>query len=126
MENFLRKHFNPVWASFNRSLQNLSNMVRNLSHDVEANKKSIERFQESTVPKKEFQELGTKFESKVQENVVKVRKMGQGGGKGNPALAAPRPAAGSGRAGLGRWVARGLRRSSPAPAPCAQVQGMFH
>ncbi|NXR78436.1 MMRN2 protein, partial [Pycnonotus jocosus] len=72
VENFLRKHFNPMWASFNRSLQNLSNIVRNLSHDVEANKKSIERFQESTVPKKEFQELGTKFESKVQENIVKV------------------------------------------------------
>ncbi|NWV15753.1 MMRN2 protein, partial [Ptilonorhynchus violaceus] len=72
VENFLRKHFNPMWASFNRSLQNLSNIVRNLSHDVEANKKSIERFQESTVPKKEFQELGTKFESKVQENTVKV------------------------------------------------------
>ncbi|NXO17927.1 MMRN2 protein, partial [Oriolus oriolus] len=72
VENFLRRHFNPMWASFNRSLQNLSNIVRNLSHDVEANKKSIERFQESTVPKKEFQELGTKFESKVQENTVKV------------------------------------------------------
>ncbi|KAM6265841.1 multimerin-2 [Porphyrio hochstetteri] len=72
VENFLRKQFNPMWASFNKSLQNLSNMVRNLSHDVEANKKSIERFQESTVPKKEFQDLGTKFESKVQENTVKV------------------------------------------------------
>ncbi|NXU49993.1 MMRN2 protein, partial [Turnix velox] len=72
VENFLRKHFNPMWASFNRSLQNLSNMVRNLSHDVEANKRSIERFHESTVPRREFQELGTKFESKVQENVVKV------------------------------------------------------
>ncbi|XP_053927286.1 multimerin-2 isoform X2 [Cuculus canorus] len=72
MENFLRKHFNPMWASFNRSLQNLSNIVRNLSHDVEANKKSIERFQQSTVPKKEFQELGTKFESKVQENIMKA------------------------------------------------------
>ncbi|NXM73530.1 MMRN2 protein, partial [Serilophus lunatus] len=72
VENFLRKHFNPMWASFNRSLQNLSNTVRNLSHDVEANKKSIERFLESTVPRKEFQELGTKFESKVQENIVKV------------------------------------------------------
>ncbi|NWW10220.1 MMRN2 protein, partial [Oreocharis arfaki] len=68
VENFLRKHFNPMWAS----LQNLSNIVRNLSHDVEANKKSIERFQESTVPKKEFQELGTKFESKIQENTEKV------------------------------------------------------
>ncbi|NXH38823.1 MMRN2 protein, partial [Dicaeum eximium] len=72
VENFLRRHFNPMWASFNRSLQNLSNIVKNLSHDVEANKKSIERFQESTVPKREFQELGTKFESKVQENTVKV------------------------------------------------------
>ncbi|NXK55268.1 MMRN2 protein, partial [Chauna torquata] len=72
VENFLRKHFNPMWVSFNRSLQNLSNIVRNLSHDVEVNKKSIERLQESTVPMKEFQELGTKFESKVQENVVKV------------------------------------------------------
>ncbi|NXO36267.1 MMRN2 protein, partial [Locustella ochotensis] len=72
VENFLKTHLNPVWASFNRSLQNLSNIVRNLSHDVEANKKSIERFQETTVPKKEFQELGSKFESKVQENIVKV------------------------------------------------------
>ncbi|NXH29119.1 MMRN2 protein, partial [Myiagra hebetior] len=72
VESFLRKHFNPVWASFNTSLQKLSNIVRNLTHDVEANKKSIERFQESTVPRKEFQELGTKFESKVQENTVKV------------------------------------------------------
>ncbi|NWW74130.1 MMRN2 protein, partial [Climacteris rufus] len=72
VENFLRKHFNPMWASFNRSLQNLSNIVRNLSHDVEANKKSIERLQDSTVPKKEFQELGAKFESKVQENIVKA------------------------------------------------------
>ncbi|NXI89956.1 MMRN2 protein, partial [Psophia crepitans] len=72
VENFLRKHFNPVWASFNRSLQNLSNMVKNLSHDVEANKKSIERFQDTTVPKKEFQDLGTKFESKLQESIVKV------------------------------------------------------
>ncbi|NXM81978.1 MMRN2 protein, partial [Oenanthe oenanthe] len=72
VENFIRKHFNPMWTSFSNSLENLSNIVRNLSHDVEANKKSIERFQESTVPKKEFQELGTKFESKVQENIVKV------------------------------------------------------
>ncbi|NXP26176.1 MMRN2 protein, partial [Scytalopus superciliaris] len=72
VEHFLRKHFNPMWASFNRSLQNLSNIVRNLSHDVEANKKSIERFQENTVPKKEFQELGTKFESKVQETIVRA------------------------------------------------------
>ncbi|XP_014434221.2 multimerin-2 [Pelodiscus sinensis] len=72
MESFLRDHFNPMWASFNKSLHNLSSMIRNLSKDVESNKKSIEKFQESTVPKKEFQELGTKFESKVQENVVRL------------------------------------------------------
>uniref|UniRef100_A0A8C3SS90 Multimerin 2 n=1 Tax=Chelydra serpentina TaxID=8475 RepID=A0A8C3SS90_CHESE len=72
VESFLREHFNPMWASFNKSLQNLSSMVRNLSKDVEANKNSIEKFQESIVPEKEFQELGTKFESKVQENVLRV------------------------------------------------------
>uniref|UniRef100_A0A7M4EX15 Multimerin 2 n=1 Tax=Crocodylus porosus TaxID=8502 RepID=A0A7M4EX15_CROPO len=75
VENFLKEHFTPMWSSFNKSLLNLSTMVRNLSQDVEANKKSIERFQESTVPKREFQELGTKFESKVQENVVKVEQL---------------------------------------------------
>uniref|UniRef100_A0A8C8RND2 Multimerin 2 n=1 Tax=Pelusios castaneus TaxID=367368 RepID=A0A8C8RND2_9SAUR len=75
VERFLREHFNPMWASFNKSLQNLSSTVRNLSKDVEANRKSIERFQESTVPKKEFQELGTKFESKVQENVERVEQL---------------------------------------------------
>uniref|UniRef100_A0A8C0GVD5 Multimerin 2 n=1 Tax=Chelonoidis abingdonii TaxID=106734 RepID=A0A8C0GVD5_CHEAB len=75
VESFLKEHFNPMWANFNKSLQSLSSMVRNLSKDVEANKKNIEKFQESTVPKKEFQELGTKFESKVQENAVRVEQL---------------------------------------------------
>uniref|UniRef100_A0A8C4YED6 Multimerin 2 n=1 Tax=Gopherus evgoodei TaxID=1825980 RepID=A0A8C4YED6_9SAUR len=75
VESFLKEHFNPMWANFNKSLQSLSSMVRNLSKDVEVNKKSIEKFQESTVPKKEFQELGTKFESKVQENAVRVEQL---------------------------------------------------
>ncbi|KAL8186872.1 UNVERIFIED_CONTAM: hypothetical protein K2H54_017250, partial [Gekko kuhli] len=69
VESFLKERFNPVWSSFNKSLQNLSTMLKNLSHHVEANRKSIEKFQESAVPKKDFQELGTKFESKIQENV---------------------------------------------------------
>ncbi|XP_042316735.1 multimerin-2 [Sceloporus undulatus] len=75
MENFLRKHFQPVWASLNKSLQDLSTGLKNLSQNVEANRRSIERFQETTVPKKDFQELGTKFESKVQTNIWRVDQM---------------------------------------------------
>nr|XP_056706504.1 multimerin-2 [Euleptes europaea] len=75
VESFLKEHFNPVWSSFNKSLQDLSTMLKNLSHNVEANRKSIEKFQESTVPKKDFQELGTKFESKIQENIWRVDQM---------------------------------------------------
>uniref|UniRef100_A0A8D0BJA7 Multimerin 2 n=1 Tax=Salvator merianae TaxID=96440 RepID=A0A8D0BJA7_SALMN len=75
VESFLLEHFNPVWVNFNKSLQDLSTILKNLSRDVEVNRKSIERFQESTVPKKEFQELGTKFESKVQANMLRVDQM---------------------------------------------------
>ncbi|XP_062989185.1 multimerin-2 [Elgaria multicarinata webbii] len=75
MESFLKEHLNPVWTSFNKSLQDLSIALKNLSQNVAANRKSIERFQESTVPRKDFQELGTKFESKVQANVLKVDQM---------------------------------------------------
>ncbi|XP_054839703.1 multimerin-2 [Eublepharis macularius] len=75
LQSFLKEHFNPVWSGFNKSLQDLSTMVKNLSHNVEANRKSIEKFQESSVPKKDFQELGTKFESKIQENVWRADQM---------------------------------------------------
>ncbi|KAF7247189.1 Multimerin-2 [Varanus komodoensis] len=75
MESFLKEHLNPVWASFNKSLQELSLALRNLSQNVEANRKSIERFQESTVPKKDLQELGAKFESKVQANLLRADQM---------------------------------------------------
>ncbi|KAL7990302.1 hypothetical protein Chor_013732, partial [Crotalus horridus] len=75
INSFLKEHFNPVWASFNKSLQDLSTAVQNLSQSVEANRKSIEQFQESAVPRKDFQELGTKFESKVQANVLRADQM---------------------------------------------------
>uniref|UniRef100_A0A5F8HEK1 Multimerin 2 n=1 Tax=Monodelphis domestica TaxID=13616 RepID=A0A5F8HEK1_MONDO len=77
VEAFLKNHFSPMWRSFNESLHNLSHVVRNLSHEVEANRHSIERFQEMAVPKMDFQELGTKFESKVQENILKVNQLRQ-------------------------------------------------
>ncbi|XP_018428576.1 PREDICTED: multimerin-2 [Nanorana parkeri] len=72
VENFLKAHFNPVWNSFNKSLQNLNSMVKNLSENVESNRKRLDTFLENTVPKKDLYELGTKFESKVQENVDKL------------------------------------------------------
>ncbi|XP_063163808.1 multimerin-2 [Candoia aspera] len=75
INSFLKEHFNPIWASFNKSLQDLSIAVQNLSQNVEANRKGIERFRESSVPRQDFQELGTKFESKVQANVLRADQM---------------------------------------------------
>ncbi|KAG8435039.1 hypothetical protein GDO86_013126 [Hymenochirus boettgeri] len=72
VENYVREQFNPMWNSFNKSLQNLSNMVKDLSENVETNRERMDTFLENTVLKKDLYELGTKFESKVQENIVKV------------------------------------------------------
>ncbi|XP_063814900.1 multimerin-2 [Pseudophryne corroboree] len=78
VENFLKAHFSPVWNSFNKSLQNLNSMVKNLSDNVESNRKRLDIFLENTVPKKDLYELGTKFESKIQENVDKLEQLKQG------------------------------------------------
>ncbi|KAM5140683.1 multimerin-2 [Mantella aurantiaca] len=75
VENFLKAHFNPVWNSFNKSLQNLNIMVKNLSENVESNRKRLDTFLENTVPKNDLYELGTKFESKIQENVDKLEQL---------------------------------------------------
>ncbi|KAM4702936.1 multimerin-2 [Rhinophrynus dorsalis] len=75
VENFLWEQFNPLWNSFNKSLQHLSSMVKNLSESVENNRKRIDTFLENTVPKKDLHELGTKFESKIQENIDKLDQM---------------------------------------------------
>lgn len=74
---FLQEHFSPIWRSLNQSLQGLSQAMRNLSLDVEANQQAIKGVQESTVARADFQELGTKFESKVQENAQKVGQLRQ-------------------------------------------------
>ncbi|XP_075697834.1 multimerin-2 isoform X2 [Rhinoderma darwinii] len=77
VENFLKAHFGPIWNSFNKSLQNLNNMVKNLSESVEINRRTLDIFLENSVPKKDLYELGTKFESKIQENVDKLEQMKQ-------------------------------------------------
>lgn len=77
MDTFLQAHFSPIWKSFNQSLHSLSQAVRNLSLDVEANRQAIKRVQESAVGRADFQELGAKFEAKVQENAQRVGQLRQ-------------------------------------------------
>ncbi|XP_069835290.1 multimerin-2 [Dendropsophus ebraccatus] len=77
VENFLKAHFSPIWTSFNKSLQNLNKMVKNLSESVEVNRRTLDIFLENSVPKKDLYELGTKFESKIQENIYKFEHLKQ-------------------------------------------------
>ncbi|KAM9061036.1 multimerin-2 [Sarcophilus harrisii] len=77
LETFLKSHFSPVWRSFNESLLKLSETVTNLSRAVETNRRDIERLRETAAPKADLQELGTKFESKVQENTARVHQLRQ-------------------------------------------------
>lgn len=77
MDTFLKAHLSPIWWSFNQSLHNLSQAIRNLSLDVEANRQAIRKVQESTVARDDLQELGAKFETKVQENAQKVGQLQQ-------------------------------------------------
>uniref|UniRef100_A0A673SV54 EMI domain-containing protein n=1 Tax=Suricata suricatta TaxID=37032 RepID=A0A673SV54_SURSU len=77
MDAFLRVHFGPIWRSFNQSLHSLSQAIRNLSLDVEANQQAIRGVQESTVVRADFQELGAKFETKVQDNAQRVGQLRQ-------------------------------------------------
>lgn len=66
-----------MWRSFNQSLHSLSQAIRNLSLDVEANRQALKRVQESSVARADFQDLGAKFETKVQENAQRVGQLRQ-------------------------------------------------
>nr|XP_054364224.1 multimerin-2 isoform X1 [Mirounga angustirostris] len=77
VDAFLQVHFSPMWRSLNQSLHSLSQAIRNLSLDVEANQQAIRGVQESSVARADFQELGAKFESKVQENALRVGQLRQ-------------------------------------------------
>ncbi|KAM8773891.1 multimerin-2 isoform 2-T2 [Rhynchonycteris naso] len=70
-------YFSPLWSSFNQSLHSLFETVRNLSLDVEANRQAIKMVQDSAVPRADFQELGTKFETKVQDHAQRVGQLQQ-------------------------------------------------
>uniref|UniRef100_G3R129 Multimerin-2 n=1 Tax=Gorilla gorilla gorilla TaxID=9595 RepID=G3R129_GORGO len=77
VDTFLQVHFSPIWRSFNQSLHSLTQAIRNLSLDVEANRQAISGVQDSAVARADFQELGAKFEAKVQENTQRVGQLRQ-------------------------------------------------
>ncbi|KAK2098237.1 Multimerin-2 [Saguinus oedipus] len=77
MDTFLHVYFSPIWRSFNESLHSLAQAIRNLSLDVEANRQAILRVQDSAMVRADFQELGAKFEAKVQENAQRVSQLQQ-------------------------------------------------
>ncbi|GAB1298733.1 Multimerin-2 [Apodemus speciosus] len=77
MDAFLNAHFSPIWKSFNASLHSLSQAIRNLSLDVEANHKAIRMIQEGTVARTDFQELGAKLEAMVQQNSQRLGRLWQ-------------------------------------------------
>lgn len=77
MDAFLNAHFSSIWKSFNDSLHSVSQAIRNLSLDVEANHQAIKMIQEGTVARADFQELGAKLEAKVQQNSQRLGRLWQ-------------------------------------------------
>ncbi|XP_004483269.1 multimerin-2 isoform X1 [Dasypus novemcinctus] len=72
VDAFLQVHLSPIWSSFNKSLHSLAQAVRNLSRDVEANRRAIERGQGGAACGADVQKPGAKRESKVQEDARRV------------------------------------------------------
>ncbi|XP_059130122.1 multimerin-2 [Peromyscus eremicus] len=77
IDAFLKAHFNPIWKSFGESLHSLFQAIRNLSLDVEANHQAVKMLQEGAVTRADLQELGAKFDAKVQENNQRVGRLQQ-------------------------------------------------
>ncbi|KAK7808255.1 hypothetical protein U0070_013937, partial [Myodes glareolus] len=77
VDAFLQAHVGPIWKSFRQSLYSLSQAIRNLSLEVEANRQAVKTVQEDTVTRADLQELGAKFDAKVQENNQRVGQLWQ-------------------------------------------------
>lgn len=73
----LQAHIDPIWKSFSESLHSLSQAIRNLSLEVEANRQAVKTVQEDTMTRADLQELGAKFDAKVQENNQRVGQLWQ-------------------------------------------------
>ncbi|CAO2637908.1 Mmrn2 [Lemmus lemmus] len=77
IDAFLQAHVGPIWKSFSESLHSLSQAIRNLSLEVEANRQAVKAFQGDTVTRADLQDLGAKFDAKVQENNQRVGQLWQ-------------------------------------------------
>ncbi|XP_067876308.1 multimerin-2a isoform X2 [Heterodontus francisci] len=75
VENFLRQHLHSLWTSFNKSLQDLSDMVHNLSQGIEVNRKNINELLKQRMPQRELEEISTKLQSKLDENTDQLQKI---------------------------------------------------
>ncbi|XP_041032414.1 multimerin-2a [Carcharodon carcharias] len=75
VENYLRQHLHSLWTTFNKSLQHLSDMVLNLSQDIEVNRKNINELSKQRIPQRELEEISTKLQSKLDENIEQLQKV---------------------------------------------------
>ncbi|XP_067828792.1 multimerin-2a isoform X2 [Heptranchias perlo] len=75
VENFLRQHLHSLWTSFNKSLQDLSDMVHNLSQSIEVNRKNINELSKQRMPQRQLEEFSTKLQLKLDENSEQLRKI---------------------------------------------------
>ncbi|KAM5236478.1 multimerin-2 [Ctenodactylus gundi] len=74
-DGFPQAHLSPAWSSLNESLHRLSQAVQNLSLEAEADRQVLRSLQERAVTRSDFQEMGGKFEAKVQENAERVGRL---------------------------------------------------
>lgn len=72
MDAFLQVLSGPIWKSLKESQHSFSQAIINLFLDVEAKHQAIMMVQDSAVARADFQELGAKFEAKIQENAQRV------------------------------------------------------
>uniref|UniRef100_UPI00398F60ED multimerin-2a isoform X2 n=1 Tax=Pristiophorus japonicus TaxID=55135 RepID=UPI00398F60ED len=75
VENFLRQHLHSLWTSFNKNLQDLSDMVHHLSHGIEVNRKNINELSKQRIPQRELEELSTKIQLKLDANTEQLQKI---------------------------------------------------
>ncbi|XP_072347930.1 multimerin-2-like [Scyliorhinus torazame] len=76
VENYLRKHLHSLWTTFSKRMQDMSDMVLNLSQGIEVNRKNINELTKQRIPQRELEEISAKLQSKLDENTEQLQKIG--------------------------------------------------
>ncbi|XP_078055821.1 multimerin-2a isoform X2 [Mustelus asterias] len=76
VENYLRLHLHSLWANFHKNLQDLSDVVLNLSQGIEVNRKNINELTKQRMPQRELEEIGAKLQLQLDENTEQLQKIG--------------------------------------------------